>query len=693
MSYFVLEIGFEEMPARFLNNLEQDLKNQFTQKLDEQKINFKEIRVYSTPRRLIGEIIDIANKQAVEQKEIIGPPVNIAKDKNGHLTKAGFGFVKSQQVELDAVYEKDTDKGKYLAVRKTIGGKDSTDVLEKICPEIISKLYFPKKMRWSSDFTFGRPIRWILAMFEDKIINFKLADVSSSNLTYGHRVMGPGPFKIAQAKNLLSVLEQKGKVILAVDKRKDIIVTKGNQLAEAIEGKIIWNESLLNEVSYLVEYPKPLLGRFSDKFLQLPEEVLLTSMETHQKSFGLRSKTEGKILPYFLTIINLEPKDYESVKIGWERVLKARLEDANFFWQTDLKSSFEDWLQKLEKVTFLAPLGSMRFKSDRLVNIIEWLGERFYPECLSDLKRSALLAKCDLVSEMVTEFPELEGIMGGIYAEHKGESPIVARAIYEHYLPKGQGELPASLEGSLLSLADKIDTLVGCFGLDIIPTGAADPYALRRNALGVIQIILKRALSFSLTELLKYSYSLYGDVAFKEDQINTVQKLMNFFKQRLKYFWQEQGLTPQVIEATLGAGWDNIYDTYLRLQALTEFSKEKEFESAVLTFKRVANIIKKQANKNEFFLEIKVDLLKEPEEQKLYLKIQEFKPRFETFFRQKNYKQALELLLDLKPVVDNFFDNVMVMCKEQDLRKNRLTMLKNMTMLLADLADFDALQI
>ncbi|SDN28151.1 glycyl-tRNA synthetase beta chain [Desulfonauticus submarinus] len=691
MSLFVLEIGFEEMPARFLKKLEKDIAGMFSNYLKEKKVYFNNIQSYSTPRRLIVLINNIASKQETEIIEVIGPPLKIAKKEDGSLTKAGLGFIKSQGVSFEDAYEVETSKGSYLAVKKQIGGQDTIIVLQSLCPKIIENLHFPKKMRWVDNFTFGRPIRWVLALFEDKIVNFQIAGLKSSNITYGHRVMGKGPFKVEHASELSNVLETKGKIILNFEERKKNILHQGNLLAKQVEGEIAWKNSLLEEVCYLVEYPKPILGKFDEKFLELPEEVLLMSMESHQKSFGV--KANNKLLPYFLTIINLEPEKKDIIQKGWERVLKARLEDASFFWHTDLKSSFNKWLQQLEKVTFLGPLGSMRQKATRLSMLMEYLGKKFYPQKLSELKRAGLLAKCDLVSEMVGEFADLEGIMGGIYARKMGEDPVVATAIYEHYLPKGQGNLPQSLEGALLSIADKIDTLVGCFGLNIIPTGAADPYALRRNALGIIQIVLDKQLSLSLSNLISYSYDLYENVEFKLNKKEFFDKLNDFFAQRLKYLWQEQGFKSQIVEAALGASFDNIFDTFLRLKALNEFSKQAEFETAVLTFKRVSNIIKKQAKQETFFTEINVDLLEEPAEQRLYEKLKELETKFKQFLTSKKYKEFLNLLLELKPFVDDFFDNVMVMCENENLRKNRLTMLKSMTNTLEIVADFAALQV
>ena len=689
MNSFVLEIGFEEMPARFLEPLEREVLVGFKQSLEAEKIGFKQINSYATPRRLVVMIQGLPAKQPVEKVEITGPPKKIGLDAEGNLTKAGLGFVKSQQVDPQDVFITKTSRGEYLAVKKQIGGQPLPLVLSKVCPQVIQDLSFPKKMRWANHFSFGRPIRWILALFESEVVEFKVADVTSSNLTYGHRMMANGPFALKHALELEKVLAE-NKVVLSREQREKIILEQGNKLVAEVEGEVVWKDDLLSEVVYLVEYPKPLLGSFEQKFLELPEEVLLTSMQTHQKSFGI--KKGQKLLPYFLTVINLEPKDLNKVKKGWERVLKARLEDASFFWHTDLKADFSTWLDRLKDVTFLAPLGSMYTKANRLSGLMEWLGKMFYPEQVDLLKRAGLLAKCDLVSEMVGEFPDLQGIMGGIYARKKGESELVATAIYEHYLPKGQDTLPKSLEGSLLSIADKVDTLVGCFGLKIIPTGTADPHALRRNALGIIQIILNQHLELSLEQLIEQAYLLYDPANFKWSQNELKKELKNFFYQRLKHLWLEQGFRPQWVEAILGTDCDNLYDAELRLKALAEFSRREEFEPAVLTFKRVANIVKKCANEPKFE-QIQAQLVQTPFEQELVKKVEQILPKIQTYQRQKQYLSILELLLELKPSVDSFFDNVMVMCDQQDLKKNRLTILQTIINGLKFMADFEALQV
>jgi glycyl-tRNA synthetase beta chain len=695
MARFVLEIGVEEMPARFLSSLAKELKDLFFQKLQDTKIQFSDVSSYATPRRLVVYINDLAPYQDEEEQVIIGPPVKIALDENNKPTRAGSGFARSQGVDIEDTFVLDTDKGQYLAVRKKIGGAATYDILPEICVQVISALTFPKKMRWAGDFTFGRPIRWLLALMDDKEVKFQVADLESGQLTYGHRVMGPGPFTVNSARDYFQIIESQGRVVLDFENRKKIIREQGDKLATEVNGQVAWKSTLLDQVANLVEYPEPVLGRFDPEYLELPQEVLLTSMETHQKSFGLRDEN-GRLLPYFLTIINIDPEDLDLVRKGWERVLKARLEDARFFWEADCKTPLKVWLDELEKVIFLAPLGSMGDKSRRLQRLAAHLAGLIFPDMEKDLARAGRLAKTDLVSEMVGEFPDLQGIMGGIYARLKGESEAVSRAVSEHYLPAGQDSpIPQSKEGALLAIADKIDTMVGCFGLKMIPTGAADPYALRRQALGVIRIILGHDLFLSLSELIDYTFAGYENVEWKISFEELKQELLNFFGQRLKAYWTGQGYATRVVDAVLGAGFDNIKIAFVRLKALADFSQKSYFEQAVLTFKRADNIIRKQGEKlgEKFTGDFNFSLLEEPAEKNLAEKIGDLVPVWEKLWLDQDFAGLFELLLELRPVVDEFFDHVMVMCEDKDLRLNRLNLLFALTSRLSKLADFSALQV
>lgn len=696
MAQFVLEIGTEEMPARFLGNALRELSDRFAKALEMSCIRHEGIRILGTPRRLVVSIEQINPVQEREEKVVTGPPAQVGFDAEGKLTKAGAGFAKSQGVDPETVFVVDTPKGKYLALNKVMGGQDVQSLLPTLCTDIISTLSFPKKMRWASDgFSFGRPIRWIVALFDDQIIPLTIGGVVSGRVSHGHRVMCAGLLNIPHAKDYFEILTNMGGVILDPVKRSAFIRSEGDRIAAEVEGAVAWNDVLLEEVQNLVEYPVPLLGEFDSKFLALPREVLLTSMEKHQKSFGLMGRN-GQVLPYFLTTLNLQPKDRNVVKKGWEKVLRARLEDARFFWESDLKVGLDTWMERLNKVVFLGPLGTMGDKTKRLERLCIFLGERLKPEVKDQLARSGRLAKADLVSEMVGEFAELQGVMGGIYAGKMGETEFVSQALYEHYLPTGvDSPTPASLGGAILALADKADTLVGCFGLNLIPTGANDSYALRRQVLGICRIILDHKFNINLEELFRYAWDGYSGVAWENSAEKTQELLLKFVEQRLKAFFQSEGFESRRVDAAILAGFIDVRSLFLRLQALERFSQRDDFEQAVLTFKRASNIIRKQGQEARAPLsgQVKQDQLLEPAEKALTDKIDEIRPRFEALWSTGDFDGLFALLNELRPSVDGFFDSTMVMCEDPELRLNRLNLLQSLVSILGRLADFGALQI
>lgn len=700
MPCFVLEIGTEEIPARFLDKSEKDLKNLFSSSLKEYNLNYSKMESFSTPRRLSIIIEGLLDKSLEKEEVVTGPPVKAAYDVGGRPTRAAEGFAKTHGVSLDDTFTLKNDKGEYLAIKKKTGGEPAGKILSNICPEIISKLSFPKSMKWGSgSFTFARPLRWILALLDEEVINFEIGNLKSSKLSFGHRVHGAGPFAIDSAQDYLKSLDEKEKVIASSQERRDIIINQGNKLAEGKKGRVLWNESLLDEVKGLVEHPVPLLGCFDASFLELPREVLLTSMQAHQKSFGLQSESGDELLPFFLTVLNLTPSDPSLVKKGWERVLRARLEDARFFWNTDLDTSFDKWLDSLESVIFLAPLGSMGDKSRRIAELSGWLANNVsFVNAKSkvqadDLIRAGRLSKADLVSEMVKEFDTLQGVMGGIYAKEKGESDIVAQAIREQYLPAGPDTpVPASLAGALVSMADKADTLVGCFGLSMIPTGTADPYGLRRACLGIARIIIEKGIRINLNSFFKKAKEVYGDREWKMDSDQILIRLKEFFTLRLKNHFISSGAETLYAEAILQADASDPWAADARLKALIEFSQTEKFEPSTSTFKRVANIINKQSEEITLTGDYDDSLFQEPQENILAKVIEELAPEFGELWLSDSFSTLFERLAELQPVVDEFFDNVMVMSEDEKIRENRLNLLKALLNHFVRLADFAALQ-
>lgn len=703
MPAFVLEIGTEELPARFLVNTEKELSERLSAALAERGIEFSGLTACSTPRRVAVFISEMAETAATREEVITGPPIKACYDVGGRPTRAAEGFARTHGIALESAFTMETDKGPYLAVRKIVGGGDALSILSEICPAVINALPFPKRMRWGSgDQTFARPIRWILALLGASIPAFSVGNTTSGNSTHGHRVHGPGPFALDNAAEYFQLIEEQGGVVPLGQDRRTIIQQAGESLAAEKNGTVLWKDSLLEEVQGLCEHPVPILGAFDSTFLEVPREVLLTSMESHQKSFGVEAQS-GRLLPYFLTVLNITPLDRALVQKGWERVLRARLEDARFFWKSDLaNSSFDNWLAALDSVIFLAPLGSMGDKTRRIELLCGWLADnaRFNASGSGvnkeELMRAGRVSKADLVSEMVKEFDTLQGIMGGIYAERFGESPNVAIAIKEQYLPSGpDSPVPSTLYGALLSIADKADTLAGCFGLGMIPTGAADPYALRRAALGIARITQECGLRFDLSALFEQAMAGYGQRDWKILPEQALPRLGEFFTLRLKNHFISDGAETLLAEAILQAGADDVWAASARLDALSSFSRMPDFSDSVLTFKRAANIIRKQSQENENApLDGKYlsGLFTDDAEKALAAEIERLAPVFEENWQADRYDELFALLRELRPFVDAFFDQVMVMCDDDSVRMNRLNLLQSLVQRLGRLADFSALQ-
>ncbi|MDE7240460.1 glycine--tRNA ligase subunit beta, partial [Desulfovibrio sp.] len=618
MATFVLEIGSEELPARFLPGEEAELAARMSAALDKAGLAYGNLRVMSTPRRAVVMVEDLDPVQREREEVIVGPPARVAYGPDGTPTKALASFARANGVEEGEVFRTETEKGEYVAVKKRSGGAAAADLLAQICPEVIQGLPFAKRMRWGThSLAYARPLRWVLALLDGEVVPFKVGHLASGRETWGHRVHGEGPHSVPSAADYVAVAEGAGGMVVDPAKRRRAILEGGNAQAAAVGGTVVWKESLLDEVQGLVEHPVPLLADFDPAYLEVPAEVLLTSMESHQKSFGILG-ADGTLLPHFLTVLNLTPRDMAVVKRGWERVLRARLEDARFFWRADSRESFDAWLEKLDHVIFIGPLGSMGDKTRRLEALCRWLAGRVPGADPALAARAGRLSKADLVSGMVGEFDTLQGIMGGIYAANKGEAPEVAEALKEQYLPAGPDTpVPQSLTGALLSIADKADTLAGCFGLNMIPTGAADPNGLRRCALGIIRILLAFDLRLDVRALFAKARELYGERRWKLAPEAALDKLMEFFRGRLRQYFVSQGDDTVLVDAALGAGVDDVPACAARVAALSAFVRGAENQGALLAFKRVDNILRKQAAKADIPDHWDAALLQEPAEQAL----------------------------------------------------------------------------
>ena len=688
MSDVILEIGTEEIPATYMENILIDIKQLARASLEESRIQYKEIKVYGSPRRLVLYISHISDKQEDIFKKIKGPAYSIAYASGSKPQTPAIKFAQSQGVNVEDLIVENTDKGRYIFALKSEKGKSSLELLSKIFPEIIRSISFPKSMRWEDKkLKFIRPIRWILALYDKKVIEFSLDGLNSGNETYGHRLLAPNKIKISSPNEYFEKLK-KNYVIVDQELREKRIRRQIKQIIKEIKGQEIINERQLKEIVYLVEYPNAILGTFNREYLKLPLEVLTTVMEKHQKYFPVY-KNKNTLLPSFIVVINNSKKYSSTIKKGNENVLKARLEDAKFFYQEDQKFPLEEKVIKLKKIIFRENLGSLYDKIKRLELLCGYIAECLQVEqkVREDALRSAYLCKADLVTEMVKEFPELQGVMGKEYALLSNERKEVAEAIFEHYLPRFSGDiLPKTKSGMILGIADKVDNVTGCFLMGLIPTGSQDPYGLRRQSLGKIAIILKNNLKISLKDIIQKSLSLYKQsvpLEFKIDENKIVLQILSFLKQRVKNIFLEEGIHYDVIDAVLAI--DNkgdLVDIKNRIKVLEELYSQLNFRKILNSSNRVLNL-----SKNSTEINIKESLLKENAEFNLYQSYNDIYPRVNNCISNGEYKKAFKLLENLCKPVDEFFDQVLVMDDNLEIRKNRIALIKKVNILFNQVAD------
>lgn len=688
----ILEIGTEEIPAGFMNDAIKSLASIAMGKLGESAVPFEAAEAFGTPRRLVLRITGLAEKQEDRAVESYGPPVRIAFDAEGNPTKATLGFAKSQGVDVGKLARVRRDKGELLAVIRQVKGQKTQALLKQLLPEIITSIPFRKSMKWGDgDVTFARPIRWILAVYDGKTVPFTVADVKSSNKSRGHRFMSPKPFKADGWEDYSRGLEE-GFVVLDQEKRKNTIREDVKRLAESIGGSVEDDPELLETVNYLVEYPVVLKGDFEKDFLELPKEVLISVMKNHQKYFPVFSKDDsGGLLPHFIFVSGTKVKDSRVVSKGNERVIRARFTDARFFYDEDRNAGLESRIEKLKGMVFLSEIGSYYDKTERLKELAGGIAKSLGFEGLAaDAVRAAELSKADLATQMVFEFPELQGIMGKYYARLAGEKEEVARAIEEQYMPNSRaGDLPETVTGSILSIADKADTISACFMAGLIPTGASDPYALRRQAIGIINIALEKGFALDPEALFRAGIRAIesraaGKFAGKEE--STLPDIMGFVRERFRNLMIADGFPQDVVDAVLSAGFGDIVETRRKIEALAELRSAPDFESLGIAFKRVVNIVKGQEGG-----EVNESLFAEPVEKELFSSLESARRGAGEKISNKDYKGALDVMKNLKEPVDRFFDNVMVMDKNEDLKRNRLSMLWEIRELFFTIADFSKL--
>jgi glycyl-tRNA synthetase beta chain len=692
----LLEIGCEEIPAGMLPRAEEELKSGIEKLLTAENLaDGVTVETFSAARRLVGWARGIRVKQADVVNEVTGPPKSVAYDSVGAPTRAAVSFAEKQGIALHDVHFVQTPKGEYLAAKQTKRGRTAEQILCEILPRVIHDLYWPKTMTWTglAGARFIRPVRWLVGIFDGNPLKFSFAGLTGGMETAGHRFLGASKIRVKDFADYEKKLRTNG-VIVRATARREKVEKELAALAKKNSYKIHEDADLLKLVSYLNEYPTVIEGKFDPAFLELPDEILVTVMRGHQKYFAVE-KRGGELAPNFLAVINLDKDPKGLTRNGHEKVLRARFADAQFFWQSDQKCRLADYLPKLERVTFESRLGSYRDKVERVRAIARWLAEQWFnlgivQAHVAEADRAAELAKCDLATEMVREFTELQGIVGGLYAKAQGEAEEVADAIYDHYRPVGLDDpLPRNMTGCAVAIADKLDSVVGCFAVGVIPSGSSDPFALRRAALGIVKIVLEKKLPISLSLAVSQALKVLlthppkkGVTPEQETQI------LEFLRDRARYVFREKdGFGYDEVNAVFRAEADDLVDARKRLEALRAIRKSKNFEPLTVSFKRIRKILEKAGLQLDG-AHIQTDLFEGEAERALFSAMRKAAPKVEEHKRAGHYKEALDAIAALRPDVDRFFEQVMVMAEDEAVRKNRLALLSELSREFSTIADF-----
>jgi glycyl-tRNA synthetase beta chain len=689
MKTLLLEIGTEEIPAGYIEPALAALASTLTQRLDEARIAHGSARTFGTPRRLAVRVDDVAARQKSLTSEMVGPPRKAACDTEGRPTVAAVKFAEKVGVPVGQLKVVATPRGEYLSAVVTEAGMATPSVLKTILPAVILATPFPKSMRWAElSVAFARPIVWVLALFGSRVLSFEVGNVRAGRHSMGHRFMHPRKIRIPEPSAYEEALRPAFVIVDAAERRQRI-ADGAAQAASAAGGQVLPDEELLGINTYLVEYPATAAGSFAEKYLELPAEVLITAMREHQKYFAVTDGS-GRLLPRFIAVNNTPVQDITVVMRGHERVLRARLEDAQFFYRSDRAIPLDRQVEKLKSVLFQAQLGSVYDKVRRVKELARFVAEQAGgdEDFCRQAERAAWLCKADLVSQMVGEFPKLQGVMGRVYASVQGEPPAVAAAIEEHYRPTASGAaLPETPTGAVVAIADKLDTICGCFRAGLIPTGATDPYALRRQGIGIVQIMRQRDLRFPLTAAIDRSLGLFdgGDRV----PADTAAKVMAFIEGRMASILGEEGFARDCIAAVLAVPMENVPAVWQRAHALQQLKDKPDFEPIAVAFKRVVNIIRRA----EGFSPQPVDerLLAHPSESGLLSAYRLVHDQVQADLRRGRFAEALARVATLRQPVDAFFDDVMVMVDDVQVRENRLSLLALVAGLFDTFADFSKL--
>lgn len=690
-SDLLIEIGTEEIPSGYLGKALKEFAMMMEKALNENRISMgRPLVAQGTPRRMVLVGRDIADQQEDTVQEIMGPPRHVAFDREGRPTMAAEGFAKKLGVDVGELASIQTPKGEYLYLKRQIRGRSAPEILAEVIPKIITELPWPKSMRWGSvGFSFVRPIHWVLAIFGGSIIPFEVANLRSGNQTRGHRFLAPDPVEVRGIDGYFEGLET-GFVVVDPSNRAAMIKDAVSKAAESVGGVVGEDPGLLATVTHLVEYPSAVCGGFDPAFLRLPEAVLITSMRTHQKYFAVYGD-DGSLMPNFVAVNNTLARDPSVVRKGHERVLRARLSDASFFFNEDRKRPLLSRLEDLKRVIYQADLGTSYAKVQRVAALSAYLADLFLTGRGEEAALVAKLAKCDLVTQMVSEFPDLQGVMGEAYARLEGYDHEIAGAIREHYLPtRAEGDLPVGALGAVTGLADRMDTIVGCFAVGLEPTGAADPFALRRHAIAILRIAEDRGWDLSIRGFAaKAAGRLNEEIRLDEGLVQG--KVEGFIRERCKQMFLRRGYEAELVDAVFSVDFDQIVDVRLRVEALHRFVQEStEFKGLALTFKRVSNILKGQKAHHDTDPSVFTDT----EENALWDACGAVGHELTSRLTRRDYHGVLNLLIGLKQPVDDLFDRVEILTKKsQSLRENRLGLLQKVSRLFLSIADLSKFSI
>ncbi|OCH09827.1 glycine--tRNA ligase subunit beta [Aliivibrio fischeri] len=683
---FLIELGTEELPPTALRSLAEAFASNFEAELKAADLAHQGVKWYATPRRLALKVAELAESQADKVVEKRGPAVSAAFDADGNPTKAAQGWARGNGITVEQADRLKTDKGEWLLHKEEVKGKPVQELVVDFAAKALAGLPIPKAMRWgNSDIQFIRPVKTLTILLGDELIEGSILGVSSARTLRGHRFMGESEFSIDSADQYPAILEERGKVMADYDARKAIILADSEKAAAAVGGKADLEDDLVEEVTSLVEWPVVLTAKFEEEFLKVPSEALVYTMKGDQKYFPVYDENK-KLLPNFIFVSNIESKEPRHVIEGNEKVVRPRLADAEFFFNTDRKRPLIDRLPELEQAIFQKQLGTIKDKTDRITELAGYIAEQIGAD-VEKSQRAGLLAKCDLMTSMVFEFTDTQGVMGMHYATHDGEDEQVALALYEQYMPRFAGDdLPSTDISSAVAMADKLDTLVGIFGIGQAPKGS-DPFALRRAALGVLRIIVEKEYNLDLVDLVAKAQSLFGD---KLSNANVATDVIDFMLGRFRAWYQDEGFSVDIIQAVLARRPTKPADFDKRVKAVSHFRELDAAESLAAANKRVGNILAKFDG--ELAQEIDLALLQEDAEKALAEKVEILAEALEPVFAAGNYQEALSRLAELREPVDAFFDNVMVMADDEALKTNRLTLLNKLRNLFLDIADISLLQ-